>query len=192
MPATSLTVFKKMLADCKEDSVTLSFWRNGELMSLRAYIDSTATLGFIPKTGLAPSDWEPHKFGLLASIPAGLNLAKETLTGYIAQMKLVFTTTEGVKNLGGFASIGNMFAANWDWRAFWLMTAFLAVILAVMNILPIPLLDGGYVLFLIYEIISRRKPSDKFIEVANYIGLALVVALLLYANGNDIYRLFIK
>jgi regulator of sigma E protease len=96
------------------------------------------------------------------------------------------------EELGGFLSIGNVFPDEWDWERFWLTTALLSVILAVMNILPIPALDGGHVLFLLWEVITRRKPSDKFLEYAQMFGLVVLFALLLYANGNDIYRLFIK
>ena len=113
----------------------------------------------------------------------------DVLSNYIKQFRLVFTK-EGAKSLGGFGAIGNLFPATWNWQIFWNMTAFLSVILAFMNILPIPILDGGYVLFLLYEIIARRKPSDKFMEISLNIGMFLLFALLLYANGNDILRLF--
>jgi regulator of sigma E protease len=106
-------------------------------------------------------------------------------------MKYVFTK-EGASSLGGFGAIGNLFPAVWDWYTFWMMTAFLSIILAFMNILPIPALDGGHVLFLIYEVITRRKPSDKFMEYAQMAGMILLISLLLYANGNDIFRFFFK
>jgi regulator of sigma E protease len=92
--------------------------------------------------------------------------------------------------LGGFIAIGNIFPGIWDWRSFWNLTAFLSIILAVMNILPIPALDGGHVLFLLYEIVSGRKPSDKFLEYAQIAGMVILFALLIFANGNDIIKLF--
>ena len=106
-------------------------------------------------------------------------------------MKYVFTK-EGASNIGGFGSIGGLFPSTWDWELFWERTAWLSVILAFMNILPIPALDGGHVLFLLYEVITRRKPSDKFLEYAQMTGMFLLFALLLYANGNDIIRYFFQ
>lgn len=107
----------------------------------------------------------------------------------MSDFRYVFTK-EGAKSLGGFGTIGSIFPAQWNWHAFWIMTAFLSIILAFMNILPIPALDGGYVLFLIVELISGKKPGDRFLEIANTIGMMLLLALLLFANMNDILRLF--
>jgi len=114
-----------------------------------------------------------------------------TLKGYVSDMKYVFSK-EGAQSLGGFGTIGSIFPPTWDWQAFWSMTAFLSIILAFMNILPIPALDGGHVLFLIYEIVTRRKPSDKFMEYAQVVGMILLFGLLIWANFNDILRLFLK
>jgi len=130
-------------------------------------------------------------YGLLESIPAGINLGWETLTSYVKQFKLVFTK-EGSKSLGGFGSIGKMFPKIWDWEIFWRMTALLSVILAFMNFLPIPALDGGYVLFLIYELVMRKKPNEKFMEYAQSVGMMLLFGLLLYANGNDLFKAIFK
>ena len=113
------------------------------------------------------------------------------LVSYVKAFKTVFSK-EGAKNLGGFGSIGHIFPDEWDWYSFWSITAFLSVILAFMNILPIPALDGGHVLFLLYEMITRRKPSEKFMEWAQTAGMVFLIALLLFANANDIYRFFIK
>ena len=106
-------------------------------------------------------------------------------------MELIFTK-EGAQSLGGFGALGSIFPETWSWENFWTITAFLSVILAFMNILPIPALDGGHVLFLLYEIILRRKPSEKFLEYAQMTGMIFLLALMLYANGNDIYRFFFK
>ena len=124
-------------------------------------------------------------------MPAGISLGWNTLVSYVKQFKLVFTK-EGSKQLGGFGSIGKLFPAVWDWQVFWNMTAFLSLILAFMNFLPIPALDGGHVMFLLYEIITGRKPGDKFMERAQIIGMLLLFALLIYANGNDIFKAFFK
>ncbi len=134
---------------------------------------------------------EEKNYSLLASIPRGVEMGTEKLTSYAKSMKLV-ATKEGAKSIGGFSSIGAIFPEKWDWIAFWNIAAFLSVALAFMNILPIPGLDGGHVLFLIYEIIFRRAPSQKFMEVAQMCGMGFLLLLLLYANGMDIVRLFIK
>ena len=126
-------------------------------------------------------------YGFFQSFPAGVMLGINTLKGYANDMKYVFTA-EGAKSLGGFGTIGSIFPKVWDWQRFWEMTAFLSIILAFMNILPIPALDGGHVLFLLYEIIARRKPSDKFMEYAQMVGMFLLLALLIWANFNDVMR----
>ena len=129
------------------------------------------------------------EYSFFASIPAGVTLGVNTLKGYVSQMKYLFSK-EGAKQLGGFGTIGSIFPATWDWYQFWYMTAFLSIILAFMNILPIPALDGGHVLFLIYEIVARRKPSDKFMERAQMVGMFLLFGLLIWANFNDVLRFF--
>ena len=106
-------------------------------------------------------------------------------------MKYVFTR-EGASSIGGFGTIGNIFPSVWDWRTFWMLTAFLSVILAFMNILPIPALDGGHIMFLLYEVVTRRKPADKFLEYAQIAGMVLLFALLIYANGNDVFRFLFR
>ena len=126
-------------------------------------------------------------YGFFESFPAGIALGVNTLKGYVNDMKYVFTK-EGAQSVGGFGTIGSIFPKVWDWERFWSMTAFLSIILAFMNILPIPALDGGHVLFLLYEIIARRKPSDKFLEYAQMVGMGLLFALLIWANFNDVLR----
>lgn len=126
-------------------------------------------------------------YGFFESFPAGVALGINTLKGYVNDMKYVFTK-EGAKSVGGFGTIGSIFPKVWDWQRFWSMTAFLSIILAFMNILPIPALDGGHVLFLLYELVARRKPSDKFLEYAQMVGMFLLFGLLIWANFNDILR----
>lgn len=178
---------KTMLGEKKNSDVKINFYRDNVLYTTKAHVDSTGMLGFAP----VRLPFKQDKFNFFSSFPAGMHLAKETLEGYIAQFRFVFTK-EGVSNLGGFGAIGSLFSGTWDWQAFWFMTAFLSIILAVMNILPIPALDGGHVMFLLYEVITRRKPNEKFMEYAQYAGMIILLALLVYANGNDIYRFFIK
>ena len=126
-------------------------------------------------------------YGFFESFPAGIRYGWSVLRGYVDDMKYVFTA-DGAKSLGGFGAIGSLFPAQWDWMLFWQMTAFLSIILAFMNILPIPALDGGHVLFLLYEIITRRKPSEKFMIWAEYIGIGILLLLMIVANLNDVLR----
>lgn len=133
---------------------------------------------------------ETHiSYGFLESFPAGVKYGLNVLGGYVGDLKYVFSS-DGVKSLGGFGSIGSLFPDMWDWHRFWMMTAFLSIILAFMNLLPIPALDGGHVLFLLYEMITRRKPSDNFMIIAEYIGFGILLLLMVVANLNDILRLF--
>ncbi|MCK0161009.1 RIP metalloprotease RseP [Allomuricauda sp. F6463D] len=136
---------------------------------------------------------ETEKYTFLEAIPAGINKGVSTLSSYIKQMKKIFNPETGAyKGVGGFAAIGGMFPDTWNWPAFWATTAFISIILAFMNILPIPALDGGHVAFLLYEMVTGRKPSDKFLEYAQMIGFFILIALLLFANGNDLYKWLFK
>ena len=149
----------------------------------------TNTLFMVGASSAALADYKVTKleYGFFESFPAGIALGVNTLKGYVNDMKYVFTK-EGAKSVGGFGTIGSIFPSVWDWHRFWEMTAFLSIILAFMNILPIPALDGGHVLFLLYEIIARRKPSDKFMEYAQMTGMILLFGLLIWANFNDVLR----
>ncbi len=136
---------------------------------------------------------ETQKYTFLEAIPAGIDKGVNTLTGYVKQLKKIFNPETGAyKGVGGFAAIGSMFPDTWNWEIFWGTTALISIILAFMNILPIPALDGGHVMFLLYEMISGRKPSDKFLEYAQMVGFFLLIGLLLFANGNDIYKWLFK
>lgn len=181
----------KLLADNKDKEIEVGFYRNGQEMSLPVYTNAEGKLGIYAKTPLDFYQTQTIKYGFFESFPAGIRLGVNTLKGYVNDMKYVFTK-EGASSLGGFGTIGGMFPATWDWKVFWQRTAFLSIILAFMNILPIPALDGGHVMFLLYEVIARRKPSDKFLEYAQITGMFLLFALLIYANGNDIFRLIFK
>jgi regulator of sigma E protease len=130
-----------------------------------------------------------HEYGFVESIPIGIHIGTEGLIEYGNQLKTIFNPkTEAYKEVGGFAAIFNIFPNTWSWEAFWTITAILSIMLGVMNLLPIPALDGGHVMFLLYEIISGKKPSDKFLENAQMVGFVLLITLLLFANGNDIYK----
>ena len=178
---------RRKTADASHD-ILLTYARNGITDTLTMTTDSVYNMGVFARTQtskLLPVIKKEYSF--LASLPAGATLGVNTLKGYVSQMKYLFSK-EGAKQLGGFGTIGSIFPATWDWHQFWYMTAFLSIILAFMNILPIPALDGGHVLFLIYEIVARRKPSDKFMERAQMVGMFLLFGLLIWANFNDILR----
>lgn len=187
----SFDVFKAELDKNMDKSVTIGFVRNGKPMESEVAVDAAGKIGIMltPLTDIYRT--VTREYSIFESIPRGIELGVEKLTSYVSQMKYVFTR-EGAKNLGGFGAIGNIFPESWNWEQFWSITAFLSVILAFMNILPIPALDGGHVLFLLVEIITRRQPSEKFLEYAQMAGMAFLFALLLFANGNDIYRFFFK
>lgn len=141
--------------------------------------------GYMPQL---PADKVTHiEYGFFESFPAGIKYGCNVLSGYVGDMKYIFSA-EGAKSLGGFGAIGSMFPDVWNWHKFWLMTAFLSIILAFMNILPIPALDGGHVLFLLYEMITRRKPSENFMIRAEYIGISILMLLMIVANLNDVLR----
>lgn len=188
---STFMAFREKLYETRGQSAEITVIRNSERVTLKADLDTTGTLGFFAQSAFDIYGVDHVNYSFFGSFPAGVSLGFQTLKGYIAQFKLVFTK-EGINNLGGFGAIGSFFPPVWDWHAFWMMTAFLSIILAVMNILPIPALDGGHVMFLLYEVITRRKPNEKFMEYATIAGMVLVFALIIYANGNDIFKHFFK
>ncbi len=128
-------------------------------------------------------------YGFFEALPAGFNAAVKTIVDYVKQFKLIFTPSTGAyKQVGGFGGMAKMFPGEWDWEAFWRMTAILSLVLAFMNFLPIPMLDGGYMMFILWEMITGKPPGEKFMTIANNIGFFIVMALLVYANGNDILK----
>lgn len=173
----------------KETSVTVE--RDGNLVTVPITPNEYGKLGFQlrPITAIYPP--VTISYGFFESFPKGWEIGTTTLGNYVSSMKHVFSS-EGAQSLGGFGAIGNMFPEKWNWLSFWEITAFLSVALAFMNIIPIPGLDGGHVMFLLWEIITRRKPSEKVLIAAQYVGMAFLLLLLLYANGNDIFRAFLK
>lgn len=131
------------------------------------------------------------KYDLISGFPQGWKIGTETLGAYVGSLKHLFSA-EGAQSIGGFGAMGSMFPDTWNWYAFWQITAFFSVALAIMNLLPIPALDGGHVLFLLYEVITRRKAPEKVMEIAQYIGMCFLLCLLLYANGMDLFRALFK
>ena len=166
--------------------------RDNDSVQTKATVTEQGKLGVGAKSLDNYFTFETKEYGFLASFPAGLNKAYETFDGYIKQFKVLFTVKDAHKEIGGFMAIGKAYSTTWDWQRFWVFTAFLSIVLAIMNILPIPALDGGHVMFLLYEVITGRKPNEKVMEYAQYAGMILLLALLLYANGNDVVRLFSK
>lgn len=179
------------LADNKGQTVTLVVNRNGERIDLSAEVSDAGELGFARTPIEEQLQFKTQEFGLLESVPAGINKAYEKFESYIKQMKLIADPdTEAYKSLGGFGTLAKAYGPTWDWHKFWSFTAFLSIILAVMNILPIPALDGGHVMFLLYEIFTGRKPHEKFMEYAQIAGIIILLSLMVLANGNDILRAF--
>jgi len=184
----------------KGKTVNVIVKRNGTELPLEAKISDDGKIGVsLGFDSLEEYEKEGYfqvkqlDYTFIESIPAGWNKGVKTLTDYIKGMKKIFNPDTGAyKEVGGFAAIGGMFPDTWNWPAFWGTTAFISIILAFMNILPIPALDGGHVMFLLYEMITGRKPSDKFLEYAQITGFFILIALLLFANGNDVYKAIFK
>lgn len=175
----------------RNGEVILTVERNGQQIKLNAKVNDDGRIG-IPYledeqyAALGVYQLEIRKYGFFGAFPAGVQKAGQKLRSYIDQFKVLLNPkTEGYKALGGFKAIGSVFPTTWSWEAFWNITAFLSIILAFMNLLPIPALDGGHVLFTLYEMITRRKPNEKFLEYAQLVGMIILIALMLYANGND-------
>lgn len=168
--------------------IELSFYRNGELLSREVTPTDNGKLGVGLRSSFSFFKTKRLEYGFFEAIPAGIVLGTETLVSYVRQFKIVFSTKEGAKSLGGFGSIGSLFDKTWNWARFWGMTAFVSIILAFLNILPIPAFDGGHMMFILYEMVSGRKPSDKFLETTQMVGFFIIIILFVVANGNDIMR----
>lgn len=178
----------KTIADSmKVRKATVVFANNQKTDTASVVLSPDLMLGIVVQQSAALYKITTINYGFFESFPAGIKYGIDVLRGYVDDMKYV-ATADGAKSVGGFGAIASMFPAEWDWYMFWKMTAFLSIILAFMNILPIPVLDGGHVLFLLYEIITRRKPSEKFLVYAEYCGFIFLIALLVFANANDVLR----
>ena len=197
-PITYYDEAKSIIEQYKSQDITLTVKRGDETLDL--YVKTTdkgaigvvfAGLSMVDLEKLGYYELENNEFTFAEAIPAGLNKSWSTLTGYIKQLKKIFNPSTGAyKGLGGFISIGSIFPSEWSAETFWNITAFLSIMLGFMNLLPIPALDGGHVVFTLWEMITGKKPGDKFLEYAQITGFILLIALLLFANGNDIFRLF--
>ena len=180
----------KALANYKNQTVPITVDRNGELLTFDIPINENAQIGIYADFESAIS-FDHKKYNFVESIPAGVNKGYNTAKDYLKQFKLLFSSKiDASESVGGFIAIGKIFPSSWNWQSFWQLTAFLSVMLAILNLLPIPALDGGHVMFLLYEVITRRKPSEKFMEYAQIAGMTFLLLLVIYANGNDIIKLF--
>lgn len=187
----SFTELEPALKKYADKTVPVTIFRDGKNQTFNTKVNSDGKIGI----QLTPPDEifnvQDINYGFFESFPVGIKKGVERLTTYVSSLKMLFTKS-GAQSIGGFGAIGDLYPDQWDWEKFWNLTAFLSVILAFMNILPIPALDGGHALFTLYEIVTRRKPSEKFMEYAQMAGMAFLFLLLIYANANDIYRLIIK
>ena len=184
--------FKAVVTTTVGETVTVKVDRAGQEMEMTGVVPESGMLG-MSNSGLTEEyfDIATKKYGFVESFPLGMKKAYATFDSYLKQMKLIFSpSVKGYESLGGFITIGSIFSTTWDWHHFWNITAFLSIVLAFMNMLPIPALDGGHVMFTLYEMIFQRKPHEKFLEIAQYAGMILLLSLLLFANGNDIVRHF--
>jgi len=184
--------FQAYLAAHRANPVMVSIRRGEEMQDITVTTTEAGILGVFREAGNVLELSTKH-YSFFEAIPAGIAKGWNTTSDYLKQFKLIFAKdTKAYESLGGFITIGSIFPDKWNWQSFWSLTAFLSLILAVMNILPIPALDGGHVMFLIFEVVTGRKPSDKFLEYAQIAGMIILFALLIFANGNDILKLIRK
>ncbi len=183
--------FKSVVLKHKNEQVNVKVLRGTDTVALAVTVSDRGLIGVAPKTPAGYFTFKEYHYNILQAIPAGTVKAYQKTADYLKSLKLLFNPeVKAYESVGGFITIGSIFPSVWDWESFWSLTAFLSLMLGVLNILPIPALDGGHVMFLLYEIITGRKPSDKFMEYAQITGMVLLFALLIFANGNDIVKLF--
>lgn len=187
--AEDYPVFTSLLEKYAGQEIELEYLRGSDTIRVAVTPTSDGKLGFMVMNPFDVYGFKFVHYSLWQAIPRGIKYGIDTLKGYVRSLGMIFTK-RGVKQVGGFGAIGSMFPEKWNWFDFWNMTALLSVILGFMNILPIPALDGGHATFALYEIVTRRKPSDKFLERAQICGMIFLVFLLIYANLNDILKLF--
>ncbi|MGY6562922.1 MAG: RIP metalloprotease RseP [Luteibaculaceae bacterium] len=181
--------FVTQVENFKGEETNLTVIRGMDTLQIAMAISEAGRIGVGNLDPLSYMEVERETYTFFQAIPKGVSHGYNTLSGYVKSLPLIFTK-EGAKNLGGFGTIGSLFPSTWNWQAFWEMTAFISIILGFMNILPIPALDGGHVMFLLYEMITGRPANQKILENAQVVGMVLLLALMVYANGNDIFKLF--
>lgn len=181
--------FANEIGQFKSQTIDLSVIRNSDTLQFPVEVSSDGLIGVGPGNPANYFESETLNYTFFQAIPAGIKHGYNTLTSYASSLKLLFTKS-GAKQMGGFGTIGNLFPATWDWQTFWNLTAFISIILAFMNILPIPALDGGHAVFILYEMFTGRTPNQKVLEYAQVVGMFLLLGLVLFANANDIYKFF--
>lgn len=187
----TLPEIQNILKENKGKEVSVELKRDGEIVTVPLLVDDNGKIQVVLQSDISDFNITKKNYNLLNCIPAGFSKTISTLTNYVRELGLIFSPkTEAYKSVGSFIAIGKIFPAVWNWEIFWRITAWLSIMLAVLNILPIPALDGGHILFTLYEIITRKKPSDKFLEYAQIVGMILLFAIIILAFGNDILRLF--
>lgn len=186
-----LNDFIRELKKHKNEEITVTVVRSGQYKDIKMKLDEEARTKALPKEYDYYFTYNVTEYSFVEAIGRGFSRTGDAFTKYVKQLPLLFTK-EGASKVGGFASMGSVFPAEWDWQGFWRITAMLSVILAFMNLLPIPVLDGGYILFVLWEMITGRKPGEKFMRIAMNVGTFMVLALLIFANGNDLWKFVIK
>jgi regulator of sigma E protease len=182
--------FREVIRLHKGEEISMTVLRGTDTLHIPVKVSEAGVIGLYPKGPAAFMSFSEKKFTFLQAIPAGFVQAFQGAGNYLKSIKLLFTQEKAYESVGGFISIGNIFPSVWDWQSFWSLTAFLSIMLAILNVLPIPALDGGHVMFLLYEIIFRKKPSDRFMEYAQIGGMIILFGLLIFANANDLMKLF--
>jgi regulator of sigma E protease len=182
--------FRASVQHYKNTTVQVMVLRGKDTVRLAVKVPEAGLIGVYPKGPANYFAFKDKSYNIISAIPAGVTKTFDQAGSYIKSIKLLFSQEKAYESVGGFITIGNIFPSTWDWGAFWSLTAFLSIMLAILNVLPIPALDGGHVMFLLYEIIFRRKPSDKFMEYAQIVGMVILFGLLIFANGQDIMKLF--
>ncbi|MCP4553454.1 MAG: RIP metalloprotease RseP [Bacteroidetes bacterium] len=183
--------FQSQLKNYINQTIVVPVLRDNDTVRLNIDVSEEGILGVYPKSPMHYFTSAERDYSFAEAIPAGFVKAYDGIGNYLKQLRLLFSPeVQAYKSVGGFITIGSIFPSTWDWENFWRLTAFLSIMLAILNVLPIPALDGGHVMFLMYEIITRKKASDKFMEYAQLVGMIILFGLLIFANGNDIVKLF--
>ncbi len=191
-PAYYYQDFDQLKREHKGEESTLTILRDSDTLQLSGTVPEDGIFGFQPYTPGHFLELDTIRYSMLEAIPAGMERAYATFADYVKQIRLIFTSSEikASESVGGFITIGSIFSPTWDWHRFWTMTAWLSIVLAFMNLLPIPALDGGHVMFLLWEMFTGKQPPQKVLEYAQMVGMVLLLGLLVFANANDVIRLF--